>query len=425
MRNTFRLLRNPTFARFFAGNAISLIGWGFNFIAVGWIVLDLTGSKLAVGEMVAVSTLPGLIIALGAGTLIDRVNRKHVLVSIDIFRGLSVAAIPLLFWWGQFHLWQLYVMSFLIGTGSAIFWSTAAAFTQELVSEKDFMAANSLLSASYQSGALLGSALGGFVVHAWGGQTALALDALSYFISATLIGTARHRSRIHHDSVESMWSMFMGGLQFVRNNKLVFFYGFTAVMADVAIWGNLAVLTLALSTDILHMGARGFGLLDGAYGMGALLSTVMALGVARRLKRRNFLLISYALAAAMCELLPIAPNLVIAMILFFFIGLPNNSARIVTRTILMEQIPNSIMGRAQTILGVVTRLLIIFGTLLAGWLTERFSVSVGLVVTSFFFWISFSGVLITRRIRPEFFNGWRRERLKHETPEYVSQRPAD
>ncbi|NOZ74306.1 MAG: MFS transporter [FCB group bacterium] len=405
MKKSLHLLRNPTFARFFAGNAISLIGWGFNFIAVGWIVLDITGSKLAVGEMVAVSTLPGLIIALGAGTLIDRVNRKHVLVTIDIFRGISVAAIPILYWLGYFHLWQLYIMSFLIGTGSAIFWSTAAAFTQELVSEKDFMTANSLLSASYQSGALLGSALGGFVVHAWGGQTALALDALSYFISATLIGTARHRSHILNGATESVWTMFMGGLRFVHEKKLVFFYGITAVIADVAIWGSLAVLTLALSTDILNMGARGFGLLDGAYGIGALLSTAIALGVVRHLKRRNFLLGAYAIAAVMCGLLPLASNLAAAMILFFFMGLPNNSARIITRTILMEHIPNHIMGRAQTILGVVTRALIIISTLWAGWLTERFSVRIALEVTSFFFWTSFLGVFITGRIQPEFFNG--------------------
>ncbi len=388
----------------------------------------MTGSKLAVGKMVAVSTLPGLIIALGAGTIIDRVNRKHLLVVLDIFRGLAVAAIPILFWLDHFHLWQLYVMNFFIGIGSAIFWSAAAAFTQELVSERDFMSANSLLSASYQSGALLGSALGGLVVHAWGGQTALALDAFTYFISAGLIGTAHHKSRLKQEEPESMWTMFLGGLRFAKRNKLIFFYGITAVMADVAIWGSLAVLTLAISVDLLNLGARGFGLLDGAYGVGALLSTLVAIGFAERFKRQNFLFSSYALAAVMCSLLPFAPSLLPAMVLYFFIGLPNNSARIITRTILMEHIPNSVMGRAQTILGVVTRLLVISSTLLAGWLAETITVTFSLEVTAVFFWISFMGVFITFRLRPEFFGGIKPETLDHMEPglpEYLSQHPSD
>ncbi len=429
MSHPFQLFKNRTFARFFFGNAISLIGWGFNFIAVGWIVLDMTGSKLAVGEMVAVSTFPGLIIALGAGTLIDRMNRKHLLVALDTLRGLSVAIVPILFWTDHFQLWQLYVMSFIVGTGSSIFWSAASAFTQELVSEKEFMAANSLLSASYQTGALLGSALGGFVVHSWGGQTALALDAVSYFISAGLIGTAPHVSNIHSENTDSMWSMFIGGLKFARQKRLVFFYGITSVLSDVAIWGGMAVLTLAFSNDILNMGAKGFGLLDGSYGIGALLSTFVALSIARLFKRRDVLLAAYTLAAMMCVVLPYTPWLIPAMLVFFFMGLPNNTARIIARTILMEHIPNRIMGRAQTILGVITRLLVIVSTLLAGWLAERYSVKVGLEVTSLLFWFSLAGVWITTRIQPGFFGGMLKEetleKMEPGPPEYLSQHPSD
>ncbi|RMF09585.1 MAG: MFS transporter [Candidatus Neomarinimicrobiota bacterium] len=421
------LWRHPVFLRFFAGNTISLIGWGFNFIATGWLVLEETGSKVAVGEIVAVSTLPGLALAFLAGAIIDRMNRKHLLVILDLFRGLSVVAIPLLHLLGAFHLWQLYVMSFLVGTGSAVFWSTAAAFTQELVSERQFMTANSLLSASYQTGALLGSALGGFVVHAWGGHTALALDAASYFISAALIGSARFRPALRQDGHESIPQLLRGGLRFVREKRLVFFYGLTAVLADVAIWGALAVLTLALSTDILRLGARGFGLLDGAYGVGALLSTFFTLRYAHRYSRYRFLAIAYGMAGTMCFLLPDSTRLEFALILYFFMGLPNNSARILVRTILMEHIPNRIMGRAQTILGIVTRLLVIFSTLAAGWITEVWSVATALRATSGLFFASLAGVWITRLLSPSFFQMEPGAAPFPESgaPEYISSHPSD
>lgn len=398
------LLKNPTFLRFFLGNAISLVGFGFNFIATGWIVLDMTGSKVAVGEMVAVSTLPGLVIALYAGTIIDRMNRKHLLVFLDLYRALAIIAIPILHWAGEFQLWQLYVMSFLTGTGSSIFWSCASAFTQELVKEKDFMSANSLLSASYQTGALLGSALGGFVVHAWGGHTALALDALTYIISAILIASAVHRPAPYLEKQEAVWETFKYGFRFLQRRKMIFVYGVTSVTADVAIWGALAVLTIALSTDVLHTGALGFGLMDGAYGVGALLSTLAALIITEHMPRKSFLIIAYFVAGLMCILLPSMTTLAWAMALYFIMGLHNNSARITSRTILMELIPNNVMGRAQTILGQITRLLVIVSTLFAGWIAEEFSVELSMRLTAGWFWISLIGVVITAWLRPRFFD---------------------
>ncbi len=404
MFNQFRLLRNQAFARFFIGNVISLIGWGFSYIAVSWLVLDITGSKLALGELVAVSTLPGLVIALYAGTIIDRMNRKHLLVIIDIYRGIITLSIPILFLIGEFYLWQLYVMSFLAGIGFSIFWPCASAFVQELVPEEDYMSANSLLSASYQSGALIGSALGGFAVYWWGAHTALAIDGITYLVSAALIASAAYIPAGHLKRIEPIWKTFVDGLKFMGQRKMVLFYGFISVLSDVAIWGALAVLTIALSLDILHTGSRGFGLMDGAYGVGALIATVCAVWATGKIKRRNFLLLAYAAAGITCFILPFMPGLVWAMVVFFIMGLHNNSARIVSRTIMMELIPNRVMGRAQTILGVITRLLVIASTLIAGWVAEWTSVKISLQVTSGLFWLSLAGVIITHRLRPNFFS---------------------
>ncbi len=408
----FRLLRNQAFARFFVGNVISLIGWGFNFIAVSWLVLEITGSKLALGKLVAVSTLPGLVIALYVGSIIDRMNRKHLLVIIDIYRGIFTLAVPVLYYFDAFHLWQLYVMSFLTGVGFGIFWPCASAFVQELVPEKDYMAANSLLSASYQTGALTGSAVGGFVVAWWGAQVALALDGGTYLISALLISTASYRPAAHLKKAEPVWRTFIQGLQFAHRNKLIFLFGLFALLSDVAIWGALAVLTIALSTDILQTGARGFGLMDGAYGVGALLATIFAVWATSLFRRRDFLIVAYAIAGLTCFFLPAMPGLGWAMLLFFIMGLHNNSARIVSRTILMEVIPNQVMGRAQTILGTATRLLIIASTMLAGWLAEWAGVGVGLQATAGMFWLSLAGVVLITVVRPEFFSDWEQSRLK-------------
>ena len=73
------------------GNIISLIGFGFNLIAMSWLVLEEPNSEFALGKIMAVSTMPGLILALVAGVIIDKVNRKWLLVNLDIFRLIVVS----------------------------------------------------------------------------------------------------------------------------------------------------------------------------------------------------------------------------------------------------------------------------------------------------------------------------------------------
>ena len=102
------LLKNKTFLLFFFGNVMSLIGFGFNLIAVSWMVLEKTGSEYALGKIMASATAPGLVLALFAGVIIDRVNRKWLLVNLDIFRMIVVVSFLTVLLQNEFQLWYLY-----------------------------------------------------------------------------------------------------------------------------------------------------------------------------------------------------------------------------------------------------------------------------------------------------------------------------
>ena len=80
------ILKKPTFLLFFLGNIISLIGFGFNMIAISWLVLAETGSEYTLGKIIASATIPGLFISLFTGYIIDKTNRKWLMVFLDIFR---------------------------------------------------------------------------------------------------------------------------------------------------------------------------------------------------------------------------------------------------------------------------------------------------------------------------------------------------
>ena len=387
------ILKNRTFLLLFLGNTISLIGFGFNLVGVSWLVLEVTGSELALGKIMAMATVPGVVLALFAGIIIDKVNRKWLLVVLDLFRMVVVGTFVILLVQDRFSMNALFITVLLMGTGSSLFWPTAQAFVQELVSAKDYFHANALLSASYQAGSILGAGIGGVVVHFYGVPTALAFNALTHLISALLISAAPFTRQVVHHEVESMWQSVSKGFIYFKEKVGVLILGFTTILADVAIWGALSVLTITISKEVFLAGSLGYGLMEGFYGVGALISTVAVGYMTRFLGRGRALLLCYVVAGVMCLLAPIAISIYLAGVAYFFMGLHNNAARICIRTIFMEQIPNKIMGRVQTILGVYTRLLVVASALSAGWITENLSVNTGMIFTAIHYLIALLGII--------------------------------
>ena len=388
------ILKNRTFLLLFLGNTISLIGFGFNLVGVSWLVLEVTGSELALGKIMAMATVPGVVLALFAGIIIDKVNRKWLLVVLDLFRMVVVGTFVILLVQDRFSMNALFITVLLMGTGSSLFWPTAQAFVQELVSAKDYFHANALLSASYQAGSILGAGIGGVVIHFYGVPTALAFNALTHLISALLISAAPFRRQVVQHEVESIWQSVSKGFIYFKEKVGVLILGFTTILADVAIWGALSVLTITISKEVFLAGSLGYGLMEGFYGVGALISTVAVGYMTRFLGRGRALLLCYVVAGVMCLLAPIAISIYLAGVAYFFMGLHNNAARICIRTIFMEQIPNKIMGRVQTILGVYTRLLVVASARSAGWITENLSVNTGMVFTAIHYLIALLGISI-------------------------------
>jgi MFS family permease len=387
------ILKNRTFLLLFLGNTISLIGFGFNLVGVSWLVLEVTGSELALGKLMAMATVPGVVLALFAGIIIDKVNRKWLLVVLDLFRMIVVGTFVILLVQDRFSMTALFIAVLLMGTGSSLFWPTAQAFVQELVSAKDYFHANALLSASYQAGSILGAGIGGVVVHFYGVPTALAFNALTHLISALLISAAPFTRQVVHQDVESIWQSMSKGFIYFKEKIGVLILGFTTILADVAIWGALSVLTITISKEVFLAGSWGYGLMEGFYGVGALISTIAVGYITQFLGRGRALLLCYVVAGVMCLLAPIAISIYLAGVAYFFMGLHNNAARICIRTIFMEQIPNKIMGRVQTILGVYTRLLVVASALSAGWITENLSVNPGMIFTALHYLIALLGII--------------------------------
>ena len=393
-----RLLKNYTFMLFFMGNIISLIGFGLNLIAVSWMVLEKTGSEYALGKILAAATMPGLILAVFAGVIIDKVNRKWLLVFLDIFRMFVVIGFLYVLSYNQFQITFLYPVALMMGLGNSLFWPTAQAFVQELVDKEEYFNANKLLSASYQVGSIFGAGVGGFIVHIYNPLIALWINAFTYAISAILISLAPFERENFQTFEKKLFNSILKGFSYLKTRVDILILGVTTILSDVAIWGSMSVLTIAISKEIFQKGSLGYGIMDGLYGIGALTSTIVVGYLVGRLGNAHYLLICYIVASIMCLITPIMPNIYLAGIVYLVIGLHNNAARIIVRTIFMENIPNNIMGRVQTIFGVYTRTMVILSSLYAGWLIEYKSLSIAINFTSFHFIGALAGIVIVLKV---------------------------
>ena len=146
----------------------------------------------------AAATTPGLILALVAGIIIDRVNRKWLLVKLDILRALVLTTFIYYLQIEGFSLLILYPVMMLMGLGNSLFWPTAQAFVQELVDDKEYFSANALLSASYQVGSLIGAGAGGFIVHFYGPIVALHFNVIAHYFGFYMICYSLHFRKFRH-----------------------------------------------------------------------------------------------------------------------------------------------------------------------------------------------------------------------------------
>jgi len=221
----------------------------------------------------------------------------------------------------------------------------------------------------------------------------LYLNVFAYIISGILISLAPFERKNTSQDSESLVEELSKGFIFLKNKIGVLFLGITTILSDVAIWGALSVLTITLSKEIFLKGSWGYGFMDGMYGIGALLSTMIIALMTKKFGYEKSLIACYFIAGLSCYISPYTLSIYFAGIAYFVMGLSNNSARIIIRTIFMEIIPNNIMGRVQTIFGVYTRIMMLLSVLVAGWITENYNAFIGMNFASMHYLIALLGII--------------------------------
>jgi MFS family permease len=372
----------------FAANVISMLGSGMNSAAVAWTVLQKTHSEMALGTFAVLQTLPAMLMLPFTGVIIDREDRRRLVMMLDAARAIIILVVAVLAFRGRVQVWQLYLMNTLVAAGFWMFWPTITALIQELTPEGEFVKSNTLLLAGVQGGWMIAGAIVGFVYEHIGLGGVLLIDVSTYVVSFLCYFAVRQgrvvprAAELKHDleAAETALQRFlreMGeGLAFLRDHRRVIFLGMSWALFLGAMMTGV-VVTPPLSDQVFHAGAKGYGWLNGGWGVGAFMSALYAPVLIARLGSRGSIAVSMGLLSAAMALSPFSPWLAIAVLLYGLMGSARGVSGVAMNTSLMEQVPPYVMGRVQNTFYFFGTLLQVVLGLTVGWIASRVSLAAG------------------------------------------------
>src|SRR6185437_5810530 len=237
-------LRQPWFRRLWIGRTISLLGDQCYFVALPWLVLQLTGSALAMGTVLMAAAVPRVVLMLLGGAISDRVSARRVMMAAAAARALLVAAVGGLLSLHRLRLADLYLLAFCFGVADAFGLPAGSAYLPAIVEPEQLVAANSVQQATVQATSLAGPAPAGWVMAAWGTAWAFYLDAISFlFIIGALMGLPDPplRPKIAAAKRASMLASVGEGLRHVRGDAPLTAFMLLAAMINFCVAGPIGV----------------------------------------------------------------------------------------------------------------------------------------------------------------------------------------
>ncbi len=268
-RVTFAALAIPNYRRYIAGQSVSLIGTWMQMAAQSWLVLTLTHSATTLGVIVGLQTLPVLLLGPYGGVIADRVDKRRLMVALQIAMGVQALVLGVLTVTGAVRLWEIGALAVLLGLNNAFENPARQAFMLEMVGAEDLRNAVSLNSVLVNVARVVGPALAGVLIATVGEGVCFLVNAASFVAVVSSLSTLDRSAIFPSPPSGREPGQLREGLRYVRRTPQL---GVPLLMMALA--GALAyefqVTLPVMARQGLHVGATGYGFMVAAMGVGAI-----------------------------------------------------------------------------------------------------------------------------------------------------------
>ncbi|HSB03276.1 MAG TPA: MFS transporter [Anaerolineales bacterium] len=276
-------LANRNFRLLWLGENISLLGDQFYFIALPWLVFQMTDSALAFGTILMVAGIPRAVLMLVGGVMTDRISPRSVMIVSNLFRLIITLLLTLIVAAQASELWMLYVTAFCFGSVDAFFHPAYRSIIPFIVDEDNLQASNSLMQAAAQLVQIVGPGVAGIVVRSVGAALSFAFDALTFLFTSILLWMMRPAAIPGSPTKPAVTSKQAGILAdisemliYIRHDKLLTTLILVVAAVNLFFVGPLIVGSAALSQIRFVQGSVAYGAMLSAFAIGALAGTLTA-----------------------------------------------------------------------------------------------------------------------------------------------------
>ncbi len=348
------------------GQGTSLLGDYFNFIALPWLVLQETGSPLALGTVLALEGVPRALFMLLGGAITDRLSSRTIMLASDIVRFFMCGLLLALVLTGTVNLWALYVIALAFGLVGGFFQPAAGAVMPTLVQSGQLQTANALYQGSSQLLGFVGPMLAGAVIAAFGGASAgiggpgslgvaiaFGVDAVSFLVSILTLWLMRVPAPVRaqvEQKAENVLESIRDGIGFVWQDSVMRMLFIVMAAANMFFVGPIEVGIPVLARLRLPEGVAAYGIIIAAYAGGNLVGTILSGMIPPGPRFKAFTIVSlfgFGLALAPFGWIP---STIVGFSILFLLGIGNGYLSIVLITLLQKRTPPAMMGRMMSLL---------------------------------------------------------------------------
>jgi MFS family permease len=376
-----RPFRHSIFRDVWLANLVSRFGGLIQSVGASWLMVSLGAPATMISLVQTSTTLPIMLFSLVAGALADTFDRRQLMLVAQAFMLIVSVALSLAAWFGALTPWLLLAFTFLIGTGAALNGPAWQASVGDMVPRDDLPAAVALNSMGFNVARSTGPAVGGLIVAGFGAAAAFAVNAFSYLGLLVVLLRWRSPKRRERLQRETLTRAMSAGVRYVALSPAIM-----TVLARSLVFGLGASAVPALmplvARDLVLGGPLTFGLLLGAFGVGAVLGAYYSSGLRQRLSTEGFVRVALLALATASAATALSASVVLTMAALFVGGAGWVLALSTFNVTVQMASPRWVVGRTLALYQMSAFGGMALGSWLWGNLTERAEVDVALLAAA-------------------------------------------
>ncbi|HET7437439.1 MAG TPA: MFS transporter [Thermoanaerobaculia bacterium] len=377
LRRTFSALQYRDFRLLWIGAFLSTTGTWMQTVAQGWVVLNMTNSAFLLGVDGFLSTGPMLVFSLFGGVIADRVERRKIMLASQYLQMTFALILATLIYFKTVKVWHIFLLSFLTGSAQSFSGPAYISLLPLLVKREDMPNAIAMNSMQFNLARVIGPILAGIALSTFGAAVCFGLNGLSFIAVIVALMLIRSPRVNQSDKDGGIFDEMRAGFRFVAGRKTLVtltFLAFAGTFLGMPIVTFLPVVT----KSIFNLGARGYAWMMTTYGLGSVTGALLVAAMTHATKKGRTALALQLAFAFLLIAFAFSRYLPLSLVIAFLAGACIVGVISLYSSLVQLATDDSMRGRVMSIFMLAFRGGMPLGNLLAGWVAQRWSITVAL-----------------------------------------------